>query len=114
MTALTSDVDDVQGGTTKEGIHMGVMSGTLDLIQRAYMGSEIRDGVLYFDPKETERLDGLSLAMRFRGAPLEVSLSREELTVTAQPDGVNRPVRVGVGDEVHELCAGDTATFTLD
>jgi trehalose/maltose hydrolase-like predicted phosphorylase len=114
MTALTSDVDDVQGGTTKEGIHMGVMSGTLDLIQRAYLGSEIRDEVLYFDPKETERLDGLALAMRFRGAPLEVSLSRAELTVAAQPDGVNRPVRVGVGDEVHELCAGDTATFTLD
>jgi trehalose/maltose hydrolase-like predicted phosphorylase len=114
MTALTSDVEDVQGGTTKEGIHMGVMSGTLDLIQRAYLGSEIRDGVLYFDPKETERLDGLSLAMRFCGAPLEVSLSRAELTVVAQPDGVNRPVRVGVGDEVHELCAGDMATFTLD
>jgi trehalose/maltose hydrolase-like predicted phosphorylase len=114
MTALTSDVDDVQGGTTKEGIHMGVMSGTLDLIQRAYLGSEIRDGVLYFDPKETERLDGLALAMRFRGAPLEVSLTRGELTVTAQPDGVNRPVRVGVGDQVRELCAGDTATFTLD
>ncbi|MBD0280879.1 MAG: glycoside hydrolase family 65 protein [Thermoleophilaceae bacterium] len=114
MTALTSDVEDVQGGTTKEGIHMGVMSGTLDLIQRAYLGSEIRDEVLYFDPKETERLDGLSLAMRFRGAPLEVALSRGELTVTAQPDGVNRPVRVGVGDEVHELCAGDTATYSLD
>ena len=27
MVALESDVGDVQGGTTKEGIHMGVMSG---------------------------------------------------------------------------------------
>ena len=31
LVALESDVGDVQGGTTKEGIHMGVMSGTLDL-----------------------------------------------------------------------------------
>jgi trehalose/maltose hydrolase-like predicted phosphorylase len=28
LIALESDVGDVQGGTTKEGIHMGVMSGT--------------------------------------------------------------------------------------
>ena len=34
LTALESDVGDVQGGTTQEGIHMGVMAGTLDLIQR--------------------------------------------------------------------------------
>ena len=71
LVALESDVGDVQGGTTKEGIHMGVMSGTLDLIQRAYLGGEIRGDTLYFDPKETERLDGLSLAMQFRGLPLE-------------------------------------------
>jgi trehalose/maltose hydrolase-like predicted phosphorylase len=113
MVALESDVGDVQGGTTKEGIHMGVMSGTLDLIQRAYLGSEIRDDTLYFDPKEAERLDGLSLSMRFRGLPLAVSLKGGELTVAAQSDGVNRPIRVAMGDEVHELCAGDSATFTL-
>jgi trehalose/maltose hydrolase-like predicted phosphorylase len=114
MVALESDVGDVQGGTTKEGIHMGVMSGTLDVIQRAYLGSEIRDDTLYLRPKETERLDGLSLAMRFRGAPLGLSLRRGELTVTAHSDGVNRPIKVGLGDEVHELCAGESATFTLD
>jgi trehalose/maltose hydrolase-like predicted phosphorylase len=38
MTALESDVGDIQGGTTQEGIHMGVMAGTLDLIQRGYVG----------------------------------------------------------------------------
>ena len=28
LVALESDVGDVQGGTTKEGIHLGVMAGT--------------------------------------------------------------------------------------
>ncbi len=37
--ALESDVSDLQGGTTKEGIHMGVMGGTLDLVQRYYVGA---------------------------------------------------------------------------
>jgi trehalose/maltose hydrolase-like predicted phosphorylase len=114
MVALESDVGDVQGGTTKEGIHMGVMSGTLDLIQRAYLGSEIRDGILHFDPKETERLDGLSLPMRFRGMPIQVTLSGNELTVAAQHDPFIRPIEVGLGAEVHELRAGQSCTFTLE
>jgi trehalose/maltose hydrolase-like predicted phosphorylase len=46
FVALESDVGDLQGGTTQEGIHMGVMAGTLDLIQRGYLGTEIRGGVL--------------------------------------------------------------------
>jgi trehalose/maltose hydrolase-like predicted phosphorylase len=113
MVALESDVGDVQGGTTKEGIHMGVMSGTLDLLQRAYLGSEIRDGVLYFDPKETERLDGLSLPMRFRGMPIQVTLRGNELTVAAESDPFIRPIKVGRRGEVRELGAGESATFAL-
>src|SRR5438876_622720 len=49
MLALESDVGDVQGGTTAEGIHMGVMSGTLDLVQRSYLDEVMREGVLYCD-----------------------------------------------------------------
>jgi len=113
MVALESDVVDVQGGTTKEGIHMGVMAGTLDLVQRGYIGSEIRDGVLYFDPKLADRLEGLSFAMQFRGTPIRVTLENGELTVVADAEGFSRPVRVGVGDEVRELCAGDRWTFPL-
>jgi trehalose/maltose hydrolase-like predicted phosphorylase len=114
MVALESDVGDVQGGTTKEGIHMGVMSGTLDLIQRGYVGSEIRDGVLYFDPKLADRLNGLSFAMQFRGTPIRVTLTRSELTVVADAEGFSRPVRVGVGDDVRELQAGERWAFPLN
>jgi trehalose/maltose hydrolase-like predicted phosphorylase len=111
LVALESDVGDVQGGTTKEGIHMGVMAGTLDLIQRGYAGSGIRDGVLYFAPRLGDRLDGLAFSMQFRGTPIHVALGRGELTVTADPEGLSRPIRVGVGDEVVELRPGDRHTF---
>ncbi len=113
LVALESDVGDVQGGTTKEGIHMGVMSGTLDLIQRGYAGSSIRDGVLYFEPRLRDRLDGLDFSMQYRGMPLRVTLAGEELTVCADAEGLSRPVRVGVGDQVIELCPGDRHAFAL-
>jgi trehalose/maltose hydrolase-like predicted phosphorylase len=113
IVALESDIGDVQGGTTKEGIHMGVMSGTLDLLQRYYVGSEARDGVLYFAPTLLDRLDGLVFSMQFRATPLRVSIAGDELTVLALPEGFRGPVRIGVGDEVRELGAGDSTVFAL-
>ncbi len=107
LIALESDVGDVQGGTTKEGIHMGVMSGTLDLLQRGYVGATVRDGVLHFDPTLTDRLDGLTFPMQFRGTAIRISISGDELTVHVLDDGFSRPVRIGIGDEVRELAAGE-------
>jgi len=111
MVALESDVGDVQGGTTQEGIHMGVMAGTLDLIQRGYLGTDIRDGVLQFDPKPVGNLDGLSFPMQFRGTPLEVELEDGKLTVAAQSDDFGQPIQVRVGDESREIRPGERYTF---
>jgi trehalose/maltose hydrolase-like predicted phosphorylase len=112
LVALESDVGDVQGGTTKEGIHLGVMAGTLDLIQRAYTGAQIRDGVLYFAPTLTDRLDGLSFPMQVRGTPIRVTLAHGELTVVIT-GGFSRAIKVGIGGDVRELGAGERCTFTL-
>ena len=113
LIALESDVADIQGGTTPEGIHLGVMSGTLDIVQRIYLGAEIRDGTLYFTPRLIERLDGLSFSVAFRDTPIRLRLDGSELTVTAVAEGRSPPVRVGVADEVRELGPGDSATFAL-
>jgi trehalose/maltose hydrolase-like predicted phosphorylase/beta-phosphoglucomutase-like phosphatase (HAD superfamily) len=113
LVALESDIGDIQGGTTQEGIHLGVMAGTLDLVQRAYLGVEIRDDMLRFNPTLTDRLDGLSLPMQFRRTPITVSLNGAELTVAALADGHGAPISVGVGDDVRALRGGDSATFTI-
>lgn len=113
LAALESDVGDVQGGTTKEGIHLGVMAGTLDLMQRGYVGTEIRDDVLHFDPRLTERIDGLSFWMQFRRTPMRVAIAGGELRVTAYSEGFSGPVKVALGDEVHELGAGESCRFAL-
>ena len=113
MAALESDVGDVQSGTTKEGIHMGVMSGTLDLIHRSYLGAGMTDGVLRFNPRLLDRLDGLSLSLRFRGTSLRVGLKGSELSVLARAEGFRGPLSVGVGDQVRQLSGGELTVFTL-
>ncbi len=112
LVALESDVGDVQGGTTKEGIHLGVMAGTIDLVQRAYTGAEIRDGILFFAPTLTDRLNGLSFPMQVRGTPIRVTIRDGELTVVIT-GGFSRAIRVGIGEDVREVGAGERCTFAL-
>lgn len=113
MAALESDISDVQGGTTKEGIHMGVMSGTLDLLQRSYVGASVSNGELHFNPRMIDRLEGLGLSMRFRGTALRVSINDGEMTVLAQAEGFRNPVAVCIDGKVHHLGAGECCVVPL-
>jgi trehalose/maltose hydrolase-like predicted phosphorylase len=113
LVALRSDAEDVQGGTTKEGIHMGVMAGTLDLVQRSYAGTYISDGVLCFDPRLPSRLASLSFSMQFRQTPIQLTLTRDRLTLALHAEGGSRSVRVAVRDDVRKLSVGDQAVFEL-
>jgi trehalose/maltose hydrolase-like predicted phosphorylase len=111
LTALESDVGDVQGGTTPEGIHMGVMAGTLDLVQRSFLGARVQGDTLRFAPTHVDRLAGLSLLMRFQETALRVRLSKDELTVERVDDS-DRPIQIGLEDDVRPTLAGQRHVFT--
>jgi trehalose/maltose hydrolase-like predicted phosphorylase len=66
IEALESDVADIQGGTTHEGIHTGAMAGTVDLVQRCFTGIETRGDVLRLNPYLPEGLRRLALNIRYR------------------------------------------------
>ena len=113
LVALRSDAEDIQGGTTKEGIHMGVMAGTLDLVQRSYAGTYISDGVLCFDPRLPNRLASLSFSMQFRETPIQLTLTRDRLTLALHAEGGSRSVKVAVRGDVRKLSVGDRTVFEL-
>jgi alpha,alpha-trehalase len=110
--ALRSDVADIQGGTTPEGIHLGAMAGVVDLMQRAYTGIEVRGQVLYFSPLLPEELGRLLMRVRYQFHSLEVEITPEMLRITAleSPAG---PIRVGVKGEVFELKMGESKEVRL-
>ncbi|HZT03474.1 MAG TPA: HAD-IA family hydrolase [Steroidobacteraceae bacterium] len=81
LEALRSDVGDIQGGTTPEGIHLGAMAGTLDLLQRCYTGLELRAGEISFHPALPDELERLSFQLRYRGHPLSVQITQTTLTI---------------------------------
>ncbi|MEJ2092148.1 MAG: glycosyl hydrolase family 65 protein [Syntrophobacterales bacterium] len=110
--ALRSDVADIQGGTTPEGIHLGAMAGVVDLMQRAYTGIEVRGQVLYFNPLLPDEMGQLLLRIRYRFHSLEVEITPKKLSICAleSPAG---PIRVSVKGEMLDLKVGETKEVEL-
>jgi trehalose 6-phosphate phosphatase len=111
--ALASDVHDVQGGTTAEGIHLGAMAGTVDLAQRCYTGLETREDVLWLSPSLPEELEGIDFDIRYRGhwsVNLHVTPDLLQVRVAG---GRAAPVKVGVKGEVVEIEPGGMGEFPL-
>jgi trehalose/maltose hydrolase-like predicted phosphorylase len=106
--ALRGDVADVQGGTTGEGIHLGAMAGTLDLVQRGLPGLQTRGGALRLDPVPLPELSSYGFALRHHdhwGVRLRLEHRLVEIEVppsAAAPLDVHvagRAVRVRPGEE---------------
>jgi alpha,alpha-trehalase len=110
--ALQSDICDIQGGTTPEGIHLGAMAGTIDQIQRGYTGIVTRDDVLWFNPCLPDELESLDLQIRYRGYSLNVSITKEILKVEAL-QALEFPVKIGCEGKTAEIIGRDTIEFDL-
>jgi len=104
--ALQSDIADVQNGTTPEGIHLGAMAGTVDLIQRCYTGIEAREDILWVNPQLPDELARLRLRIRYHEASLTLELTHQCLKVRVVHCPV-APVRIGFADRVIALKEGE-------
>jgi beta-phosphoglucomutase family hydrolase len=101
--ALLSDVADMQGGTTREGVHLGAMAGTLDLVQRCYTGLEIRDGTVRFNPRLPDELTELRFEFRYRNQRVDAAITRDRLELHARPEVHPAAITVVVAGQVLEL-----------
>ncbi len=92
--ALEADIADIQGGTTGEGIHLGAMAGTLDLVQRGLTGLETREDALHLDPVPLPALSEYSFSLRYRGH-WGIGIRRREGEIEIEvPESAESPIRV--------------------
>ncbi|MFF4547858.1 glycoside hydrolase family 65 protein [Streptomyces sp. NPDC001406] len=106
--ALRGDIADLQGGTTGEGIHLGAMAGTLDLVQRGLTGMETRDGALWLDPVPLPELSSYGFVLRFHGHwGVRLRLERGQLEVTV-PSSDRAPIDLRLPGRSVRLQPGET------
>jgi trehalose/maltose hydrolase-like predicted phosphorylase len=110
--ALDSDLADIQGGTTREGVHIGAMAGTVDMVLRCFSGLEIRNNVLWLHPALPVELPRAAFEIVYRGQPISVELTHAQLTLRLHPGG-GAPITVCVEDRVSTLSPGEVHVVAL-
>lgn len=109
--ALESDVSDIQNGTTQEGIHLGAMAGTIDLLQRGFSGMEPGpDGVLHFKPNLPPEIGQLDFSVYYHRRWLKVTMSDEEIQITSEMTP-RAPIEIECRGNKTTLGSGQTKGF---
>lgn len=110
--ALRSDIHDIQDGTTGEGIHLGAMAGSVDLLHRCYTGMETRGYVLHFNPMLPDELSRLKISLHYRGHRLTVEITHEMLKVCSQPQLAD-PITIAYRGHYRDLASGQSFEIRL-
>lgn len=84
--ALSSDYNDIQGGTTGEGIHAGVMAGTVMIALNTYGGIDLKKEQLHINPNLPEAWEKLKGKLIFKGIHFQYKISADKVCVTADTD----------------------------
>ncbi len=84
--ALSSDYNDIQGGTTAEGIHAGVMAGTIMIAISTYAGIDLRKEKLNIEPALPANWKKMDFKLQFKGVQFTFSIAKENLEVVASKD----------------------------
>ncbi|MGV0167359.1 glycoside hydrolase family 65 protein [Furfurilactobacillus sp. WILCCON 0119] len=97
-TALRSDYYDIQGGTTAEGIHLGVMGAVLMLECRNYGGVSEFENQLSVNPHLPESWHRLAFHELFKGVRYGFTFTHDQITIT-----VDKPATLTVNGTEHAV-----------
>ena len=110
--ALAADIADTQDGTTAEGIHLGAMAGTIDLLQRCYTGLEVRGDALWLNPVLPDELSRLHFAIVYRQHSVDLDIDHDRLVVSAALSQA-RPATVVAFGRRYRLAPGQQIEVAL-
>jgi trehalose/maltose hydrolase-like predicted phosphorylase len=95
--ALKSDFVDIQGGTTGEGIHAGVMGGTVLMAMTAYAGLDMKNEVLHINPVLPAHWRDISFRFTYRGSDYIIDVGHHEVKIL--PLNLRNEIRITVNGQ---------------
>jgi len=113
LDALTSDYQDIQGGTTGEGIHAGVMAGTVLIALFTYAGLNLRDEIVRFNPSLPGHWKGMKFRFTFKANDYYCEISYKNLKIKALTHD-HSPVIVEINGKIHEIENDAWETVLID
>ncbi len=106
--ALASDYTDIQGGTTAEGIHAGVMAGTVLIAITAYAGINFGGEILKISPALPETWEMMEFGFVFRGVAYRFRVCHDSITIDT-----DKEAEIELKGKKYELWKDIPTTFGL-
>ncbi len=82
--ALQSDFNDIQGGTTAEGIHAGVMGGTVLMAITSFAGINLKKEILHIHPSLPKEWNALKFSFSFKEIIYEIEVLQTQIKIEAK------------------------------
>ncbi len=112
MEALKSDLVDIQGGTTGEGIHCGVMAGTVYMIISVFCGLDVSGEEPALCPDMPDHWKYVKFSFRFRKSLFRVLISENTIEIKADKDNKDK-IKVHICGDFTELGQGRTIKMKI-
>lgn len=87
MEAMHSDIEDTQGGTTIEGIHTGVMAGTLEVLKQDFAGLNMSSTPMRVDPELPAHWGEMKFSFIWRKVWFDLIIDHDRVNMTAYHKG---------------------------
>ncbi len=88
MAALRSDLEDLQGGTTAEGIHTAIMAGTIQHVVERLAGIRVAAESLEVRPALPAPIKSVRVPMVFRGRNVWFDVTRDAVRIEVGGGGI--------------------------
>jgi alpha,alpha-trehalase len=111
---LESDVYDTQGGTTQEGIHAGLMGGSIDIVMRNFVGLNTLENTIKINPNLPKNWQKIKLRLRYKERWISLLITKNRVTILIQgPATKFYTFPVEVSGRVYFLLLGKTYKISL-
>lgn len=106
---LRSDIYDTQGGTTPEGVHEGVMGGSINIVMKGFAGISLVDHKVKINPNLPKHWRSLKFCFSYKGNKIYLHLTKGHLNIIIhktrfRPENLNfeiqgKPYKFSLGKE---------------
>ncbi len=109
---LSSDICDIQQGTTQEGIHIGTMGGSIDLVIRGFAGVKLLEDKVRINPRLPQKWQKLKFDFSYQGKRINLSLTRKKISLFLSQSETS-PVLIEINKKVYSLLPKRKLTLTI-
>ncbi|MBW2558275.1 MAG: beta-phosphoglucomutase family hydrolase [Deltaproteobacteria bacterium] len=102
IEAIKADIFDTQEGSTGQGIHCGMMAGTIGMISRCFAGIEVSGEALELNPHMPEHWNKLSFKIFFRDIWYHLEFTKKDVSIKIEGKVENQiPIKIVGKNKLH-------------